>query len=244
MKICICDDDLEELSRTTNLTKEFFNKLNIEYEIDTFDNAKVLINKLDFFYEETFYDLYLLDIIMQIEGIEVAKKIKEKDHDAIIIFVTSSKDYAVDAFSIHANDYIVKPIKEADFKDKMDNILKLMQTRIKTTFPFKTEYHDIMTIEIDSIIYIESTNRRMVLHLDTYEEIYSPVLRTRFHQAIPFDYEKHHFFQCHSSYVVNLNAIKNITKNGFVMNNEDFVPISKQYYQEARRRYISFLTGE
>ena len=244
MRICICDDELEELEKTTALAKDFFNRLNIEYQIDTFSNAKVLLNKLEYFYEEANYDIYLLDIIMQVEGIDVARKIKEKNEDAIIIFVTTSKDFAVEAFAIHANDYIVKPVKADDFVDKMNNVLKVMKTRTKSSFAFKTDEHNLRTIAIDSIVYIESANRRMILHLNTFEEVYSPVLRMRFHEAIPFDYVNHNFFQCHSSYVVNLNEIKNITKNGFIMNTDEFVPISKQYYQEARHRYISYLTGE
>ena len=244
MRICICDDEQQELVRTTNLMKDFLNKQNINYELDTFDNAKVLINKLDLFYEDTNYDIYLLDIIMQVEGIEVAKKIREKDEDAIIVFITTSKDYAIEAFGVRATDYLLKPIEENEFNTKMSNVLKLLQNKVKTTFAFKSQDHTVISVSIENVVYIESINRRMLIHLDTFEEIYSPVLRTRFHESVPFDFKKHNFVHCHSSYIVNLNQIKNIEKNGFITKTDEFVPISKHYYQDVKKRYIDYLTGE
>lgn len=244
MRICICDDEQNELINTYNIIESYFKNQNIEFCIDKFDDANVLLNKLTFFPEEAQYDIYFLDIIMQIEGTKVARKIKELDESSVIVFITTSKDYAIEAFDVRAVDYILKPINVESFNSKMDAILKTMETHLKKTFVFKATNHSVVSVSIENVVYIESYNRRMIIHMDSMEEISSPILRTRFQDSIPFDFKSHHFIQCHSSYIVNFNQIRSIEKSYFVMKNGDAVPISKQYYQDVKKKYISYLLGE
>ena len=57
------------------------------------------------------YDVFLLDIYMHnMSGIQVAEEIRKKDKYVLIIFITSSKDYAVEVYRVHASDYLLKPI--------------------------------------------------------------------------------------------------------------------------------------
>ena len=181
---------------------------------------------------------------MQLEGTKLARKIKELDESNLIIFITTSKDYAIEAFDVRANDYILKPIDPDVFSNKMDAILKALENHLKKTFVFKATNHSVVSVNIENVVYIESYNRRMIVHMDSMEELSSPILRTRFQDSIPFDFKNHHFMQCHSSYIVNFNQIKSIDKNSFLMKTGEEVPISKQYYQDVKKKYINYLLGE
>ncbi|MCU9613440.1 response regulator [Caldibacillus lycopersici] len=56
-------------------------------------------------------DLAFIDISMPKEsGLQFARRIAEMNYNLPIIFVTSHKDYALDAFDVYALDYIVKPV--------------------------------------------------------------------------------------------------------------------------------------
>ena len=244
MKICICDDEQLELERTSILVSNYFDKMNLDYSIETFNNAVVLLNKMKYFQDEVNFDVYLLDILMQVEGIELAKKIREFDNDATIIFITSSKEFAIEAFGVRAFDYILKPFKDEEFILKLDNLIKSLSTKIKKSFTYKTSNHLVTTVNIENIEYIESISRRIIIHLDNNETLTSPIIRTRFTDSIPFNYNNHSFLQCHSSYIVNLNKIKAIEKSWFVMNSGEIVPISKQYYPKVKQSYINYLVGE
>lgn len=244
MRICICDDDLFELEKTSNMMQNLCIKMNLNCVIDKFNDANVLLNKLTYFNEETQYDIYLLDIIMQVEGIEIAKKIREFDQHCLIIFITSSKDFAIDAFGVRALNYLLKPIEADEFNNKMTEAFKNLENKPKTSFIFKATNHSVVSINIENVVYIESLNRRMVIHLDSMEEISSPILRTKFQEAIPFDYRSHNFLPCHSSYIVNLNQIKALEKGYFITKTEEAVPISKQFYPDVKKRYIDYLLGE
>lgn len=243
MKICICDDDLQELNKTKNLVEEFFRIKNNIVKIDTYNDPNVLINKLTFFTDECNYDIYFLDVVMPVLGIDVAARIKEINKNAIIFFVTTSSEYAVAAFKVKAFNYILKPIDHDDFMQLLGEAYDETKTRASQIFSFHSNNSKVMSIEMDSVNFIESSNRRMVIHLITFEEIASPTLRNKFLESIPFDYEKNYFIVCHSSFVVNLNQIKSIEKGSFKMKNGEEVPISKQYYKEVKTKYIEYLAG-
>lgn len=56
--------------------------------------------------------MYLLDIVMpHLTGIETAKRIRARGETAEIMFLTTSREYALDAFSVKASDYLLKPLK-------------------------------------------------------------------------------------------------------------------------------------
>ncbi len=61
--------------------------------------------------ENNAVDLALLDIDMpDMNGIELAMRIKEKQPDTAILFLTGYEQYALDAFRVHASGYLLKPI--------------------------------------------------------------------------------------------------------------------------------------
>lgn len=59
------------------------------------------------------YDLIFLDIVMEgLDGIETARRLRKRDMDCLVVFLTSSSEYAWDAFPVHPFDYLLKPVDE------------------------------------------------------------------------------------------------------------------------------------
>lgn len=66
-----------------------------------------------------------LDINMpQLQGIDAASKILDKSPDTEIVFVTAYEQYAIDAFEVHALDYILKPIDPARLKKTIERMMQ------------------------------------------------------------------------------------------------------------------------
>ena len=115
MKILLVDDEELQLLRLKNLC----NKLLPDDELLCYTNPKEA-------YDENVdnkIDIAFLDIEMPIiNGIALAKKFKKNNPTINIIFVTAYNNYALDAYSVHASGYILKPITENKLKEELNDL--------------------------------------------------------------------------------------------------------------------------
>ena len=242
MRILICDDTQSDLDVTYKYVTEYYKKKNINVKIDCFTDCNIVLNLLNFI-EDNQYDLYFLDVVMQHNGIYVASEIIKKVPNASIIFTTTSKEFAIDAFKVQAFDYILKPLDKTEFYDSIDRIMKKLNIK-KNTWSFKTNDLTLISINLEEIRYIESTNRRIDVHLCNDEIITSTTIRTKFLETIPFNLAENSFLLCHNSFIVNMNKIKGIKDVEFIMDNGETVPISKRMLKEVKEQYINYLVGD
>ena len=245
MKIVICDDSTIDLEIVKNNLVEYLKENEIDYTIDMYDDCRKLLNKIKLSDADT-YDLFILDVMMQRNGIDIAKEIRKFSTKSDIIFQTTSEEYAIDAFSVQAFDYILKPVTPERVKKCFDKYFELKKDKgVKHVFTIKTMSHAQQTVDIKSITYIESSDRRMIIHTMKGEDIVTTSLRTKFLESIPFDYTKYDFVNCHSSFIVNLNYVKAIKNDSsFLLKNGEIIPISKRFYQKAKNQYCSYLVGD
>ena len=134
MHIAILNDDREEVYR---LQEMIFN-ISGNYRIDRFISGKDLLKAAE---SGAVYDLLLCDVYMKDEnGIEIAKQMKAISPHTPVAFITSSREHAVDAFSVDAVHYLVKPVSQ-------ENIVEVFR-RLKT----KAEPRHTLTVRIDRVI--------------------------------------------------------------------------------------------
>jgi len=108
MLIAICDDTKADAEKIR------FSLMDITSDLEMvwFDTGAKLIDSIK---KGNFYSLIFQDVYLEEElGTEIATVVKELSPDTQIIFVTTSLDHAIDAFRVHATDYLVKPCSETD----------------------------------------------------------------------------------------------------------------------------------
>lgn len=243
MKIAICDDSIKDLENLYQILLDYYKDKDFKVSIEKFNNPKILLNKLFLEGSET-YDVFILDIVMQQNGIDVAKKINNIYPHATIIFQTSSVEYAIDAFKVRAMDYILKPLDKNQVFDCLDRLVEETSSNKRNVCQIKTSDLSLITLDIKEICFIESLNRRLIFHMVNGHNISSTSLRTKFLESIPFDFEAEQFVLCHNSYIVNMNQIKLIKESEFIMFNNQIVPISRRMIKEVKERYTKYLLGE
>lgn len=242
MKFTICDDTSFDLNNLESILKKYSKINNCSIEIEKYNNPETLLKRVEFNPEE--YKVFFLDIVMQQNGIDVAGKIRKLREDAIIIFTTSNKEFAIDAFSVRAYDYLLKPLDQEKVFKCINRLIDEINSTPQSVCKIKTNDYTITTINIKDIAYIESINRRLIIHKKNEEEIISTTLHSKFLEAIPFNYEKSNFINCHASYVVNMNYIKSINDKFFVLKNDKIIPISKSMLSQVKKIYINYLVGD
>lgn len=127
IKIAICDDEKYDLNLLENMLKNILNKNNLEANIFKFSSSYEFLE----FQKNSFiaFDLILLDILMDgLNGLDLAKEIRNLDLEVKILFISTSKDYILDGYDVHAYNYILKPVSYfkleyviLDFIDSFNN---------------------------------------------------------------------------------------------------------------------------
>lgn len=128
MNLLIADDENLELKVLEKTVKKHFVD---ELEIFTAGNGR----KASQICDEAKPDIALLDIEMPgMNGIELAKYIKEKNTECIIIFITAYDrfDYAIEAMHIKAFDYLLKPWKEEKLCELINTAIENVRSVQKT----------------------------------------------------------------------------------------------------------------
>lgn len=164
-------------------------------------------------------DILILDIQMpDITGIEFAKTLESK---AGVIFTTAYSDYAVDAFSIGAADYLLKPFSFERFSqaiEKAKNQLSLFnndkmsevqqETKpVKDFIMVKADYK-LYKINYEDILYIEGQHEYVTFH--TKQQRVTALFSLKdLESMLPAS----QFIRIHKSYIVSLNHIQDIEKN-------------------------------
>lgn len=125
IRIAVCEDKAEDSA----LLQEIINKektlLHLQLHADYFDSGEALLAAAK---KGCRYQLLLLDIFMgQTNGVETARAIRDIQPDVCIAFLTSSREYALEAFALDAVHYLTKPVNCEEFRTLLERYLKRTQ---------------------------------------------------------------------------------------------------------------------
>jgi two-component system, LytTR family, response regulator len=173
-------------------------------------------------------DFILLDIEMPgMTGLELTKNIKNKK--PIIIFTTSKKEYAAEAFDLNVGDYIVKPVTPARFLQAVNKVKDLMDSNseeVKLTeeeFIFIRDSNIIRRLKLDDILFVEA--------MGDYVKLYTQQKFFAIHTTLKAVEERlptSRFVRVHRSYIAALTKIDTIEEGALVINGKP-VPVADAY---------------
>ncbi len=223
---CIAIDDEPPALRQM---KEYISRVPYLNLLDTFDNAIDSMNYL----KENPVDLVFLDIQMEnLTGIEFLKLLKQKP---CIILTTAFDSYALEAFDLDVDDYLLKPISFERFlraTEKSYNKLLLQKqilshkpdrkTENKDFFFVKTEFR-IQRIDFKDILYIEGMKEYLIIKMEN-EKVFTLQSFKEILASLP----ESNFIRVHKSYIISLNKISSIRKNKIYVG-EKAIPIGSTY---------------
>ena len=230
MRIAICDD--EEKYRIE--LKTILDKLliNADYNIDTFEDGKVL--------EESFaatpYDLVFLDIEMpSIDGITLAKKIRAASENVFIVFLTGHIEYALEGYEVNALRYLTKPVDI----NKLKEVLKFIQDKQGNDrqIIIKEDGEEIL-IDISDVIYMESMNQNVRIVTTNGEHIIRYNIGDFEEKLKGFG-----FFRIHRGYLIALSKVKRLVKNDVIMEDNTTLPVSRSNVKPLKDALYSYVEG-
>lgn len=232
LNIAVCDNEQSQRSEIIDMIYKTLSLYDDNYKIEEFNNGEELLStKFEF-------NIYFLDIKMNnLTGIEAAKKIRELNKKAIIIFITAYKDYVFDAFDVQAFHYILKPINEIKFREVI-NLVSLKFIK-EDKFIIAKTISQSTKISFKDIVYIESEGRKVKIHT-TYDiiEYYNKI------SEIEKELNTNNFFRCHKSFIVNFMYVESYTTTVITLKNLEKIYISKYRLNEFSKAFMYYLKGE
>ena len=245
MNIVICDDE----APVRELVKSYILKQSSQQTVLEYASGESLLRALRASGEQI--DILFLDISFGdgADGMETAAAVRALYEDRnrteiaalpIIIFVTGDEHRMPEAFHVHAFQYIVKPIHEVTFRE----IFAKAEREVNAIRDFRKNRQKKLVVQqkgitvsvnIGDILYVESNERKVVLHLKNETiEYYGKIgeaegtLGSR-------------FVRTHRSFLVNMDAVKKYSRSQVELTNGESVLMSKSQYQpfvEAYMRHI------
>ncbi|MGN0472783.1 MAG: LytR/AlgR family response regulator transcription factor [Lachnospiraceae bacterium] len=239
LTIAVCDDDAFETILLSTYIKEYQKQhTDVDIYVESFHSSRKLWEKLD---DGTVYDIYLLDIIMpEIDGLELGKKIRSITNKGIIIYLTSSKEYALDAYQVYAMQYLVKPIEQETLSQTMDRAIESLEPSCSSSFAVKSSEGTIR-LHYASICYVECQRHSLSIYTSDGRRIPTRSIRVPFETAVEELLNDPRFVRIHQSYVVNLDFVKNMTNQAFELqfhNKCITLPISKNRFQKVKKAFL------
>lgn len=236
IQFVLCDDNTDDLETLCESVNEYMTHRSLAGETVCFSSAADLLHFSENNDESTIA-VYLLDIIMPaVDGIKLGKRIREHDNSSAVIYISSSKEYALDAFEIHAFSYLVKPLSREKLFFELDGCLSRIGDAPQS-FSIKTA-NGLVSLALSEIIAVEYLAHRLIFHKTNGERVEAVCRKQSFDVQAEEFAKTGVFLKVSTSYLVNCRNIRGIKADEFVMCDGSQYKITRKYIA-ARQQYIN-----
>lgn len=229
MKILICDDEQQYIDKLKKHIEEFMRCHCANFEIHTANNSMSIVNSKEI------YQLAFLDIQMtELDGISLAKILKERNSKIIIFFVTSYNIYQDDAMDLRAFRFFEKPYNAERLYSGLEKAMEYIDESYIDFYIYTNNEHK--KILIDEVIYVERANRQVTLITtkgnyttrETFDE-WCEILQNSF------------FYIVHKSFIINLHYVTSYKYSEVFMQNNIRIPIASRRQADFHKFWFAYL---
>ena len=233
IKIAFCDDDLSVLNDLQILLDQYRVTHNQVLEYSAFHSPLDLLAAIE---RGLRFDILFLDILMPGQnGIETAEEIRKYDNNVKIIFLSSSREFAVQSYHVGAFFYQLKPILEASLFRVMDSVLEVCEKEQTSSLILRCKT-GITRVEPRQIEYCEVLHRTLFIHLSSGKVLEcTRSLEELSSQLLPFG----GFLRPHRSFLINLDYIHSLSYKSITMCSQTEIPIPRGKYNEIKDAFLN-----
>lgn len=229
MKILICDDEQQYTDELKTYIEEFMKSRFINFEIDIANNPQTVVDSKEI------YHLAFLDIQMnELDGISLAKVLKERNSKIVIFFVTSFNDYQDEAMDLRAFRFFEKPFNADRLYSGLEKAMEYIDESYIDFYIYAN--NEQKKILVDDVIYVERGNRRVTLVTtqgnyttrESFDE-WCDILQNTF------------FYKVHKSFIVNLHYVTSYKYSELLIQNNIRIPIASKRQTDFHRFWFAYL---
>lgn len=231
MKAAIVEDEKVHRELLSLYIEEWGKTRQEEIALWQYEKAEAFL----FAWEEMEFDVVFLDIQMPgMNGMELARRIRQQNEKIAIIFTTGIDTYLQEGYEVEALYYLLKPIS----RERVEKCLEKVRKK-----PAAQEYLivHLLTDETEKLLiaqinFVEARKHTCVVCLNGGREV---AVRESLSQMEQLLKEKD-FIKSHRSYLCSLNRIRQIGKEQIFFDDACTAPVSRRLYQSVNQEFIKF----
>lgn len=234
-RIALCEDEDLLASKYEVQIENYFSRTSLNAEIDIFNSGERLINYIEKQHEQ--YQIIFLDIEMEgINGIEAARKIRKKNKNVLICYLTSYSEYTLESFEVSPFRYLLKPLDEKKLETTLDAAIEEIELECNYLFVKIGKTQRQLPQSMIAVIKSE-LGRKLTIIMDNGEEIsfYGKLA------AIKEKLNHLYFIKVNQGTIINMGYIDRIEDDLIIMNTNDFISVSRRQKKEFRNAYNRFI---
>ena len=228
-RIAITDDNPADIKYISSVLRQWADARGLSVQIDSYPSAEAFLFENE---ENPACDIILLDIEMSgMDGVTMAKRLREKNSTAVIVFITGYSDYIAEGYDVSALHYLMKPVEPDRFMQVMDRAVERLY-REERLLTIKTA-NEIVRIPMGSVLFLEAARNYVTIHAEGRGDF---VVR---HRLGDFENElDDRFLRLGRSYIVNLTKLYRIARSELMFPDGTVLPLPRGAYDTLNRAII------
>ncbi|MDE6435753.1 MAG: LytTR family DNA-binding domain-containing protein [Lachnospiraceae bacterium] len=246
VKIALCDDETAELNKTERLLSAYEQKhTSIDLMIECFESADELL----YMVRERKYspDLIFMDIYMPGEtgesvplGMEAARRLRDMGSRARLVFLTTSREHALDAFDVEASQYLLKPIQTDKLFSLLDRFRKEAEEEREKYILLRVEGM-LKKVPLNDIVYCEAQGKRQCIYMADGTEVLQNLTMAKIYEMCSACQE---LVKVGASYIIHLEHIDSLNAQEVWMDNGQKIYLPRGTYRLLREQYFDYYCGK
>ena len=227
LNIGFCDDDSRFIDRIVPNVQNILKHLKVDANFYIFSNGNTLIKNFE--KNSPYCDIIFLDIDMpEINGKEVARKLRILDKNFKLIFLTSYEEEALNTFQYNVIGFLPKAYIDKQLAETINRVIKTIKEDKLDIELFNISISQsrtsIMKIPLNNIMYFEIINKK--IYLNTKKNVYS-LHGYKFSDLLKY-YNKKGFIDIHRTCIVNIQYIFSVNDADVCLDNGIILPLSRR----------------
>lgn len=159
MRVVVVDDEKKMRDEIADYLKTFEKEQKVSVIAQVYESPE---DFLEHYQKDA--DLILLDVEMPgMDGISLARRIRQDDKEVLLMFITNMAQYALHGYEVEAIDYVIKPLGYQEFALKMKKAMRYMGRHEKKQMMLQTT-DGIQPVAIEDILYVEVIRHYLQYH--------------------------------------------------------------------------------
>jgi len=236
LRVIICDDNSEELNKVRQITEDAFRNSDIKVKVHTYLDVEQISNQM-----LSGCDIALLDVELEndrLNGIDLARKIRQVRQDTVIIFITNFIEYAPVGYEVQAFRYLLKRELESELAGYLQKAVAHLEAKKEI---LKIQMNgEIVDLLLEKILYMDVYQHNVTIHMQK-DQIGKPSKTYTFYASLSEleeQLQNRGFLRIHKSYLVNMRHLKRFQCRQAELDNGEILRVSEKSYSEKKKEYL------